>query len=144
MLMQYYLFLLKSFHTGLPVTCLHSPNVLFPGPWCWERLRAGREGDDREWDGWMASPVQWTWVWTNSGNSEGQGSLVCCSPWGCIELDMSERLNNNVFYSEVKIIVSKCKCEAFPGAPVTKILCSQSRGPEFDLWLGELDPTYCN
>ena len=31
-------------------------------PWCWERLRAGGEGDDRGWDGWMASPAQWTWV----------------------------------------------------------------------------------
>ena len=37
-------------------------------PWCWERLRAGREGDDRGWDGWMASPIQWTWVWVNSGS----------------------------------------------------------------------------
>ena len=35
-------------------------------PWCWERLRAGEEGDDRGWDGWMASPTQWTWVWINS------------------------------------------------------------------------------
>ena len=35
-------------------------------PWCWERLRAGGEGDDRGWDGWMASLIQWTWVWTNS------------------------------------------------------------------------------
>ena len=31
-------------------------------PSCWERLKAGGEGDDREWDGWMASPTQWTWV----------------------------------------------------------------------------------
>ena len=30
-------------------------------PWCWERLKAGGEGDDRGWDGWMASPSQWTW-----------------------------------------------------------------------------------
>ena len=37
-------------------------------PWCWERLRAGGEGDDREWDGWMASLTQWTWVWINSGS----------------------------------------------------------------------------
>ena len=37
-------------------------------PWCWKRLRAGREGDDRGWDGWMASPTQWTWVWVNSGS----------------------------------------------------------------------------
>ena len=35
--------------------------------WCWERLRAG-EGDDRGWDGWMASLTQWTWVWVNSGS----------------------------------------------------------------------------
>ena len=32
-------------------------------PWCWERLTARGEGDNRGWDGWMASPTQWTWVW---------------------------------------------------------------------------------
>ena len=37
-------------------------------PWCWERLRAGGEGDDRAWDGWMASLTQWTWVWVDSGS----------------------------------------------------------------------------
>ena len=35
-------------------------------PWCWERLKLG-EGDDREWESWMVSPTQWTWVWVNSG-----------------------------------------------------------------------------
>ena len=35
-------------------------------PWCWERLRAGGEGDNRGWDGWMASPTLWTWVWASS------------------------------------------------------------------------------
>ena len=35
-------------------------------PLCWEGLWAGGEGDDRGWDGWMASPTQWTWVWVNS------------------------------------------------------------------------------
>jgi len=34
--------------------------------WCWEILKAGGEGDNREWDGWMASWTQWTWVWVNS------------------------------------------------------------------------------
>ena len=34
-------------------------------PWCWERLRAGGEGDDRGWDGWMSSLTQWTWVRIN-------------------------------------------------------------------------------
>ena len=33
-------------------------------PWGWEGLGAGGEGDDRGWDGWMASPTQWTWVWS--------------------------------------------------------------------------------
>ena len=42
-------------------------------PWCWERLRAGGEGDNRGWDGWMASPTQWTWVWVNSGSWWGTG-----------------------------------------------------------------------
>ena len=37
-------------------------------PWCWERLRAGGERDDRGWDGWMASPTQWIWVWVDSRN----------------------------------------------------------------------------
>ena len=37
-------------------------------PWCWEGLGAGGEGDDRRWDGWMASPTQCTWVWVNSGS----------------------------------------------------------------------------
>ena len=35
-------------------------------PWCWKRLKAGGEGDDRAWDGWMASPTQWIWVWVDS------------------------------------------------------------------------------
>ena len=37
-------------------------------PWCWERLKAGGEWDDRGWDGWMASPTKWTWVWVGSGS----------------------------------------------------------------------------
>ena len=37
-------------------------------PWCLEGLGAGGEGDDRGWDGWMASPTRWAWVWVNSGS----------------------------------------------------------------------------
>ena len=36
-------------------------------PWCWERMKAGEEGDNRGWDGWMISSTQWTRVWANSG-----------------------------------------------------------------------------
>ena len=35
-------------------------------PWCWERLEAGEEGDDKGWDGWMASLTRWTWEWASS------------------------------------------------------------------------------
>ena len=37
-------------------------NWLWKIPWCWERLKAGGEGGNRGWDGWMASPTQWTWI----------------------------------------------------------------------------------
>ena len=36
-------------------------------PWCWEKSKAGGVGDDRGWDGWMASLTQWTWIWANPG-----------------------------------------------------------------------------
>ena len=36
--------------------------------WCWEGLGAGGEGNDRGWDGWMASLTRWMWVWVNSGS----------------------------------------------------------------------------
>ena len=42
--------------------------------WCWERLRAGK-GGDREWDCWLASLTQWTWVWANSGRERRTGKL---------------------------------------------------------------------
>ena len=41
--------------------------LIWKDPWCWERLKKGGEGDNRGWDGWMASPTQWAWVWVNSG-----------------------------------------------------------------------------
>ena len=41
---------------------------IFEKTWCWERLRVGGEGDNRGWDGWMASSTQWKWVWVSSGN----------------------------------------------------------------------------
>ena len=59
------------------------------------RLRAGGEGGDRGWDGWMASSTQWTWVWANSGDSEGQESLVCSNTWSHKEWGTTEWLNNN-------------------------------------------------
>ena len=57
--------------------------------WSWKRLRAGGEGDEGGWDGWMASHH-----WLNGhefeqtlGDSEGQGNLASCDPWGHKELN---------------------------------------------------------
>ena len=41
--------------------------LIWKRPWCWYRLKAGGEGDDRGWDGWMASLTRWTWAWASSG-----------------------------------------------------------------------------
>ena len=48
-------------------------------PWCWERSKAGGEGDDKGWDGWMASPAQWTWVCvdTRSWWWTGRPGMLC-------------------------------------------------------------------
>ena len=47
-----------------------SPNLLWyrKRPWGWEWLKAGGKGGYRGWDGWMASPIRWTWVSVSSGS----------------------------------------------------------------------------
>ena len=52
------------------------------------KIEGKRRRRQRRWNGWMMSPTQWTWVWANCpSDSEGQGSLVCCSPLGYKESD---------------------------------------------------------
>ena len=54
-----------SWSSNTPPTWFEEPTY-WKWPWCWERLRARKEWGDREWDGWMASSTQLTWVWVNS------------------------------------------------------------------------------
>ena len=64
-------------------------------PWCWERLKAGGEGDDRGWDGWKASLTQWTWVWASSGSwwwTRKPGVLQSIGPQG-VRHDWATELN---------------------------------------------------
>ena len=58
--------------------------------WGWERWRAGGEGDNRGWHHQLNGHE----FEQTPGDGEGQGSLMCCSPWGCKELDTTEQLNN--------------------------------------------------
>ena len=69
--------------------------------WCWERLKAGGEGDDRGWASWMASPTQWNDFEQAPEVGDGQGSLACCSPWGHKESDTTEWLNCNRFIMQI-------------------------------------------
>ena len=60
---QLSLWLKSHIHTWCDNTWSYFINIKYwKRPWCWERLKAGGEGDDRGWDGWMASLTLWTWV----------------------------------------------------------------------------------
>ena len=64
-------------------------------PWCWERLKAGGEGDDRGWDGWMLPSTQQTWLWTKFGIQWRTGKSGTLQSTWSQELATTERLNNN-------------------------------------------------
>ena len=62
-------------------------------PWCWKILKTGEESD-RAWDDCMASLIQRTWTWANSGRWWGTGKPACCSPWDREESDTTWQLKN--------------------------------------------------
>ena len=64
-------------------------------PWCWEGLRAGGEGDDQGWDGWMASLTRWTWVWVNSRSWwwTGRPGVLWFMGWQRVGHDWATELN---------------------------------------------------
>ena len=68
-------------------------------PWCWERSKAGGEGDDRRWDSQMALLTQWTWIWASSGRwwrTEKPGMLQFMgSQW--VGHDWATEGNNKTF-----------------------------------------------
>ena len=61
-------------------------------PWCWERRKAGGEGDDRGREDWMASRAQWIWVWASSGRWWRTGKPDLLKSWH----DHDWTTNNNV------------------------------------------------
>ena len=72
--MEYYSAIKRNEIVSFAETCMHLETATWceelthlKRPGCWERLKAG-EGNNRRWDGWMASLTQWTWVWVNSGS----------------------------------------------------------------------------
>ena len=75
----------------------------------WERLKAGGEGDDRGWDGWMASLTQWTWVWVSSGSWWWTGNPGVLQSM-VAELDTTEQLS---WLTETIIIFSNNLSNSF-------------------------------
>ena len=73
--------------------------------WFWDRLKAGGKGDNRRWDGWVASPTQWIWVWANArrqwrtrkpGVLQSMGiikSQIRLSDWTIVTLNITENRN---------------------------------------------------
>ena len=95
-------------------------------PWCWERLKAGGEGNDRGWDDRMASLTQWTRVWVKSWSWWWTGrGLACCSPWGHKESDTTEWLN----WTEERIALLHCPAKGDTvGFCLEKLCVSTPRG----------------
>ena len=94
-------------------------------PWCWEGLRAGGEGDDREWDGRMASPTRWMWVWVNSGSWWWTGRPVVLQFMG----SQTEQLNWTDIYVHFLLIFPfyrPCVCSVAQSCPTfcSSIDCS--------------------
>ena len=73
----------------------------------WVRLKAGEEGDDRGWDGWMATPTRWTWVWASSRSWWQIGKP------GMVQSMGSQRVGHNwateLNWSELRLILSWSK-----------------------------------
>ena len=115
-------------------------------PWCWERLWAGEEGDDRRWDGWMASPTQWTWVWLNSvswwwtgrpGVLQFMGLQRVGHGWAT---ELNWKVNVKVKHSTVynNLPSTMLTCRGFPGGSVVNNLPSNAGD---GVWsLGQEDP----
>ena len=61
--------------------------------WSWEGSGLGGKGDDRGWDGWMASPTQWTWVWVNSRSWWWTRRPRVLRFMGSQRVDRTDRLN---------------------------------------------------
>ena len=78
-----------------PVPCSTSCEELIHWErlWCWEGLGTGGDWNNRRWDGWMASPTWWTWVWVNFGSWWWMGRPGVLWFMGLEESDTTEWLN---------------------------------------------------
>ena len=108
-------------------------------PWCWNRLRARGEGGNRVWDGWMASLMQWTWAWANSGRQWRTGKP------GMLQSMGSQRLGHNLLTGQQQIVfyTSVWFCLLI----LIKHRVTSIQSPQFEVWtllsLSPLPPKSC-
>ena len=97
-------------------------------PWCWERLKAVGERDNRVWDGWMASPTQWTGVWASSGSWWWAGKPGVLQS---MQSQSHKRLSN---WSELWLVIAflpRCKCLLIPWLQSPSAVILESRKIKF-------------
>ena len=82
-------------------------------PWCWDRLKAKGEEGGRGWDGWMASLIQWTWTWANSGRWWGT------ERHGVLQSMRSQRVRHDLVTENNRTIglTSHIMCDFYPHHP---------------------------
>ena len=100
--------------------------------WCWERLKARGERDDRGWDVWMAAPTQWIGVWVNTGSCwwTGRPGLLQSMRFQSVRHHWASELNwtEHALHTYTRYLaLSNCNPRNFPGGPVTRTLCFQCR-----------------
>ena len=96
-------------------------------PWCWERLKVGG-GDDRGWDGWMASLTWWTWIWVDSGSWTGRPGVLQSMVLQRVRHNWATELNRTDAPAAAAALLQSCPtlCDPVdsspPGSPVPGIL----------------------
>ena len=129
--------------------------------WCWGGLGAGGEGDDREWDGWMASWTRWTWIWVNSGSwwwtgrpgvlrfmgsqrirhdwaTELTDYKYALSLWLCLQINIIHLFIGILLWTDIPPFLWCHKKERFSLHTSRRIL---SRRCDFNIWLTNLGET---
>ena len=114
-------------------------------PWCWEILKAGGKGDNGGWDGWMAFPTQWIWVWASFGSQWWTGKPGVLQSTGSqrLEHDWVTELKLNQFSSVVQSCPVPCDPmnRSMPGLPVQHQLPESTQTHVH--WVGDaIQPSY--
>ena len=81
--------------------------------WCRERLKAGGKGGDRRWDGWMASPIQWTWVWASSRRQWRTHKPGVLQPMG------SQRVGHDCATEQQKVLIAMGQLPGWGNRPAS-------------------------